>query len=123
MTSLRLHEVILYVQNMNAQVTFYRDVLGLELTDPSALKSPDELHWVTFKTGECTLALHSGGKGQFGSDAPRFVLLVDDLQNWERKLADLGVQVSEIRSVAPHVEVLDVVDPEGIHFSLESIRT
>lgn len=123
MASLHLHEVILYVQDMQAQIAFYHDVLGLELHDAKNRSTQTELHWVTFKTGACTLALHSGGTRQYGADAPRFVLQVDDLQRWQRKLTDQGVQVGAVRSVAPGIDVLDVVDPEGIHFSLESAGT
>ena len=56
-----LIEIIVYVEDMAAQVAFYRDVLGLRVTWPDVGDFSGE-HWVTFATGAATLALHSGGE-------------------------------------------------------------
>ena len=66
-----LHEIILYVSNMIAQVSFYRDTLGLEVSYPDNLGDGSEAFWVVFNTGQCSLALHGGGEKRIGDDAPK----------------------------------------------------
>ena len=67
-----LMEVILYVQDMGAQVSFYRDVLGLRVVEPQGAGDWAGVHWVELDTGSCTLALHAGGQRRQGEDAPRW---------------------------------------------------
>ena len=113
-----LIEVILYVKDMNKMVQFYRDVLDLRLTDPTLINPADE-NWVTFETGNCLLALHSGGKGDVGTDAPRIVFRVQDIKSARFQLLEAGVTAGEIRSPAPDIAVCDAKDPEGNPFSIE----
>ncbi len=113
-------EVILYVQDMDPQVSFYRDTLELPLSYPRDLDSYDDQKWVTFETGECVLALHGGGKGDFGRDAPRFVFQVTDMEETRETLLERGVLLGEVRKAAPGVFVCDGEDPEGNKFSIES---
>jgi catechol 2,3-dioxygenase-like lactoylglutathione lyase family enzyme len=120
---MQLHEIILYVQNMAAQATFYRDVLQLELSWPDQVDNFSDQHWVVFDTGMCKLALHSGGTGQFGHDAPKFVFRSEDLSADRERLLSLGVKLGEIRSPAPGVLVCDGRDPEGNWFSVEQIMS
>ena len=54
-------EVIVYVEDMDAQVRFYRDILGLSISYPKGLIDYSNQMWVTFETGACELALHGGG--------------------------------------------------------------
>jgi predicted enzyme related to lactoylglutathione lyase len=113
-------EVILYVQDMDAQVAFYRDTLGLSLSYPQDLESYEEQMWVTFDTGSCVLALHGGGKGNLGSDAPKFVFMVEDVERARQSLLSRGVKMGDVRSAAPGVSICDGTDPEGNKFSIES---
>ena len=115
-----LMEVILYVQEMNAQVAFYRDKLGLALTSPAGVSDFTHEFWVTLDTGACTLALHGGGKRRLGEDAPKSVFRVADIETARQELVGRGVGLSEVRSPAPGVWVCDGADPEGNHFSIES---
>ena len=115
-----LHEIIVYVSDMDAQVRFYRDTLGLKIAYPDGRDNYKDESWVVFKTGQCTLALHGGGNRQFGTDAPKFVFRVDDVATVREALLDRGVPTSEIRSPAPGVKVVDCKDPEGNAFSIES---
>ena len=115
-----LVEVILYVQDMNRQVGFYRDVLGLHVKQPQGVQDYGPVFWVELDTGSCSLALHAGGQGRQGADAPKIVFQVDDVAQARASLADQGVPMGEIRSPAPGVEVCDGVDPEGNGFSIES---
>ncbi len=113
-----LIEVILYVKDMNKMVQFYRDVLDLPLTNPVVSDHADE-NWVTFESGNCLLALHSGGKGNISADAAKIVFRVQDIKSARFQLLESGIAASEIRSPAPGISVCDAKDPEGNPFSIE----
>ena len=113
-------EVILYVEDMNGQVSFYRDKFGFEIKNPAGLDDYSSEFWVELDTGNCSLALHAGGKRRFGEDAPKFVFRVEDILAARQLLLDQEVEMGEIRSAAPGVWVCDGVDPEGNKFSIES---
>lgn len=113
-------EVILYVEDMNRQVSFYRDKFGFEIRNPAGLDDYSNELWVELDTGGCSLALHAGGKRRFGADAPKFVFRVDDILAARQVLIDQEVEMGEIRSAAPGIWVCDGVDPEGNKFSIES---
>lgn len=115
-----LMEVILYVQDMGAQVSFYRDVLGLSVKEPRGESDWTGVHWVELDTGSCTLALHAGGQRRLGDDAPKIVFRVYDLPAARQELVRRGVPMGEVRSPAPGVQVSDGADPEGNRFSIES---
>ncbi len=115
-----LMEVILYVEDMDAQVSFYRDKLGLKVKSPPDSDDYSELFWVELDSGPCTLALHAGGKRRFGDDAPKIVFNVGDILAVRQTLTDQDIPMDEIRSAAPGIWVCDGVDPEGNKFSIES---
>lgn len=115
-----LMEVILYVQDMNAQVAFYRDKLGLRVSYPEGVTDFSREMWVTLDTGMCTLALHGGGKRRLGEDAPKIVFRVADIEAARAELLKRGVSLGETRPAAPGVRVCDGVDPEGNKLSIES---
>jgi len=75
---------------------------------------------VTFATGDCTLALHGGGKGRRGEDAPSFVFEVDNIVAVRERLAERGVAIGEVQEVGPGIVIAKGSDPEGNRFSLES---
>ena len=114
-----LGELILYVEDMSAQVVFYRDILGLRVVEPTDTDQFEEAYWVLFDAGGCKLALHGGGKRRFGEDAPKFVFYVEDIEAARSHLVSAGIQVGDTRSPAQGVYVVDAVDPEGNLFSLE----
>lgn len=119
-------EIILFVEDMGAQVSFYRDQLGLEISYPRNLEEYSQEAWVTFETGKCTLALHEGGEHRVGEATPltayraKVVFSVDDIESARRELIAAGISLGEIRTAAPNVLVCDGEDPEGNQFSLES---
>lgn len=115
-----LIELILYVEDMSGQVSFYRDKFGFEIKNPQGLEDYSNEFWVELDTGNCSLALHAGGKRRFGADAPKFVFRVDDILAARQLLIDQGVEMGEIRSAAPGIWVCDGADPEGNKFSIES---
>jgi catechol 2,3-dioxygenase-like lactoylglutathione lyase family enzyme len=114
-----LFEVILYVRDMDAQVQFYRDTLGLSIQWPTGLDSYTGEHWVAFDAGGVTLALHSGGESPTGTP-PRFGFGVDNIEAVREQLLQHGVACSDVRSPAPGVQVVDCKDPEGNGFFIES---
>lgn len=116
-----LHELILYVADMQAQVGFYRDTLGLEVSYPAGLDDYSDQYWVVFNTGQCSLALHAGGEKRLGEDAPKFVFKVEEIASCREELIGAGVLMSEIHSPASGVQVCDGRDPEGNAFSIESV--
>ena len=113
-------EIILYVEDMDSQAHFYKDVLELKLNHPKNLEDYTDQMWVTFETGVCTLALHGGGQRDFGKDAPKFVYEVIDVENTRQVLLERSVLMGTIRTPAPGVLVCDGEDPEGNKFSIES---
>lgn len=120
---MRIHgicEIILYVYDMAAQVTFYRDVLGLRIITPETTTDWSAVHWVEFDTGACRLCLHSGGMRHLGRDAPKFVLQVDDVPAGVEELRERGVHMLDPFSPVEGVVVSNGHDPEGNVFSLES---
>lgn len=119
MKALGLIEVILYVKDMDAEVRFYRDRLGLKVLYPPGLTDYSQEFWVTLDTGECTLALHAGGKGRLGEDTPKIVFGVEDIETARQELLEGGVKMGEIRQAAPGVLVCDGYDAEGNPFSIE----
>jgi predicted enzyme related to lactoylglutathione lyase len=70
--------------------------------------------------GGIVLALHGGGQGRLGQDAPKIVFGVDDVEAARAALLANGVAVDEVRSAAPGVWVCDGRDLEGNRFSIES---
>lgn len=115
-----LIEVILFVQDMASQVAFYKEVFGLEVLYPAHATDLSGENWVTLDTGECILALHSGGKERLGAYAHKIVFGVDDIHVAREQLLAKGVEVGEVRPAAPGVWVCDGKDPEGNPFSIES---
>lgn len=114
-----LIEIIVYCESMAQQVAFYTDVLGLEVTYPADCDDYSDQHWVTFQTGACTLALHSGGERRFGTDAPKFVFGTDDVDACRVHLEERDVSVGEFREPAPGIRLFEARDPEGNVFTVE----
>ena len=115
-----LIEIIVYVRQMDVQVRFYRDVLGLTVRSPTGLTDYTNEFWVELETGSCTLALHGGDTGQGGKEIPKLVFGVEDIEAARAMLLEKGVKASEVRSPAPGVMVVDALDAEGNPFSVES---
>ena len=115
-----LSEVILFVQDMNAMVAFYRDQLGLAVESPAGVTDFGAESWVVLDTGACKLALHGGGQRRLGEDTPHIVFAVADIDQVRAVLVARGVAMSAVREIAPGVKVSDGVDPEGNPYSIEA---
>ncbi len=108
-------EIILYVEDMAEMMTFYTDVLGLEV-----VSGAPEHGFVRFDTGQGRLCLHAGGESDVGSAAPKVVFEVGDLAAARETLESNGVKVGEVRSPTPQKRICDWVDPEGNRFAIEA---
>ncbi len=117
-----LMRVILYTQDMDAQVRFYRDVLGLHIKYPDDLDSYKDEYWVEFDTGGCALILHGGGQRRLGDDTPNLVFRVEDMEQARKTLIERGVKLGEVRVPVPGTQVADGFDPEGHRFSIQSFE-
>lgn len=115
-----LMELILYVEDMQAQVAFYRDVLGLRVQYPQDTTDFRDAYWVELATGACTLVLHGGGQRRLGADAPKIVFRVADIAAARSELLQRGAPLGAIRLPAPGVLVCDGTDPEGNKFAIEA---
>jgi catechol 2,3-dioxygenase-like lactoylglutathione lyase family enzyme len=113
-----LAKTILYVKDMDAQVSFYRDMLGLQVKYPVGLDSYQDQIWVELATGECTLALHFDRSKELGKDRPKLVFRVKDIETAHQILSDHGVKLSPINSRQGNARVADGFDPEGYPFSI-----
>jgi predicted enzyme related to lactoylglutathione lyase len=119
MISNELIEIILYVQDMKRMTSFYHEVFNLPISYPVGVSDYSKESWVTFGTGTCALALHSGGKGRIGADTPMIVFGVKDIHFIRSTLVNRGVTLDDVFQAAPGVLVCHGRDPEGNPIALE----
>lgn len=113
-----LTKAILYVQDMNTQVCFYRDVLDLTVKNPAGLDSYSNAIWVEFATGECSLVLHVSREKRLGVDRPKLAFRVKNIEAAHKTLTERGAKLSDINSRLDGFKVADGFDPEGNPFSI-----
>lgn len=111
--------VILYVEDMNMMVSFYRDQMGLDVEFPADLADYSQESWVVMDTGACKLALNAGGSNNVGDDAPMIVFGVADIEAARAALIERGVQLEEIFDTGDGAKVAQGRDPEKNPISLE----
>lgn len=114
-----LVSVILYVQDMNLMVSFYREKMGFRVQLPVDVADYSQESWVLIDTGACKLALNSGGSGRVGEDAPMIVFGVADIDLVRTTLLGRGVALEEIFDAGDGVKVVQGRDSEGNPISLE----
>ena len=102
-----LMEVILYVQDMGAQVSFYRDTLGL---NPVAVWMLSSTVFVPARQAHS----HCASVGRVTASPDR------SESHSQKATASSHETMGEVRSPAPGVQVCDGLDPEGNKFSIES---
>lgn len=110
----RLHEVILYVEDIERMATFYETSFELTVAEGSRKHG-----FLRYDTGEASLCLHDGGSAEAVPGAPKVVFAVADLETARSSLERAGVEMGPIRSPTPTVRVCDGLDPEGNVFSIE----
>jgi catechol 2,3-dioxygenase-like lactoylglutathione lyase family enzyme len=111
-------QIILYVSDMNAEVHFYRDVLGLEIVYPQvALEDYSSEMWVEFDAGGCALALH-GGADNPPAGSHEVIFKVEDLEHARQEILTAGIQIAEIRLLEDGAPIAEGVDPDGHRFAI-----
>ena len=114
-----LSEVILYVQDMNLQVAFYRDILGLSVKEPQGVKDFRDFYSVVLNAGSCSLTLHAGGKKRISDDAPKLVFRVANIHASRYDFIEKDVQMGEVYAPTPGILISEGKDPEGNAFAIE----
>ena len=110
-------EIILYVQDMNSEVHFYRDVLGLSIKFPPGLEDYADEMWVAFDLGETTLALH-GGSDETPDTLHELVFRVDNVTRAREMIIAAGTRMGEIRDLEDGSPIAEGQDPAGHRFSI-----
>lgn len=112
-------EIILYVQDMNSEVKFYRDVLGLLLKYPQGLEDYANEMWVEFNLGETTLALH-GGAHERPDTLHEVVFRVENVNRARDMIIAAGIHMEEVRDLEDGAPISEGVDPAGHRFAIRS---
>lgn len=104
---------ILWAQDMDRAVTFWRDGIGLRV----ALHTP---HWSELRWNEVTVALHGGGEGTYHASGLAFQ--VADLAEACAEAAAAGGTIRTPPTTRENegIRLADLVDPEGNGFQLSS---
>lgn len=107
--SLKLARVTVAVQDMDKQLAFYRDALGLpvkgDASDPNV---------VELDAGPCSILLV---KGPRVTDASKLVLHGENVVEMREELELLGIKVGKLKAFGPH-QAFDGTDPEGNPFQI-----
>lgn len=104
----RIHSTFYWAEHMDAAVSFYRDMLGLELRS----RVGDD--WAQFEIGGSTMALHGTRGAPTPTAGATVVFEVADLEAAMRRLASRGVAFdSEITEVPDSGRFVQVRDPAG----------
>jgi catechol 2,3-dioxygenase-like lactoylglutathione lyase family enzyme len=109
---LELRRVVLFTPNLVAMTAFYRDVVGLELSNR-------EDGWVDFKAGACCLALHAG-KSVVGSRPPKIAFYAADVATARATLVKRGLADAGKITSTGSFDMCDCKDPDGNPFQISS---
>lgn len=112
-------QIILYVQNMNSEVRFYRDVLGLQIRYPQNLEDFSTEMWVEFELGDGSLALH-GGAQVSPDDLHEIVFKVENVAHARQMIINAGIAMDEVRPLEDGSPIATGRDPDGHRFSIRS---
>jgi len=114
-----LAEVVMYIQNMENEVSFFQEVLGFRVKEPKGVSNYDGVFRVVLDTGNCSLVLNTGGQAVVGEYAPKPVFRVRDLRAVRDSFEGRGAKVGAIRSPEEGVWAFELVDPEQNKYSFE----
>lgn len=112
-------ETILYIHNMNDEVRFYRDVLGLSILYPTDLEDYSGEMWVEFECGDAMLALH-GGAGRVPDDLHEIVFWVEDAGRAREEIMSAGIHMNPVRDLEDGALIAEGSDPNGHRFAIRS---
>ncbi|MFW5713097.1 MAG: VOC family protein [Brevefilum sp.] len=112
-------EIILYVQNMNSEVRFYRDVLGLPIRYPQGLEDYSDEMWVELDLGETILALH-GGADELPNTQHELVFHVENVTRAREMIIAAGTKMDKMRELEDGSPIAEGRDPAGHRFAIRS---
>ncbi|GCE13249.1 CPBP family glutamic-type intramembrane protease [Tengunoibacter tsumagoiensis] len=124
-----LLEVILPVLDINAQVAFYRDILGLRVKEPVGVNDFRDFYQVQLQSGACTLILQVQSPSQAvlkqapRQNTPRLIFCVPDIHACHAQLLQSGALIQEMSSPTPGALRFDGVDPEGNLYAVENSKS
>jgi catechol 2,3-dioxygenase-like lactoylglutathione lyase family enzyme len=108
--------VFYYVRDLDAAVSFYRDVLGLTLLSRDVVARFD-IDGVLFELVPCDDEAQLTGKGN-----ARLTFRVEDIERTASELGDRGVEVGEIQRTQ-NGWLASFRDPDGNELDLWQYRT
>ncbi len=118
MVSSSLSQIILYVKDMDSEVRFYRDVIGLKMIYPQdEIADFSQEMWVEFDAGGCSLAMH-GGAQKPPDDKHEIIFKVENLAQARMEILNAGIHIAEIRLLEDGAPIAEGCDPEGHRFAI-----
>lgn len=115
----KFFQVILYVQDMESEVRFYRDVLGLTLQFPKGLQDYSDQMWVEFDAQPGILALHAG-VNETPDDTHEIVFLVEDINRARDAIIAAGIKIDPVRILEDGAPIAEGRDPAGHRFAIRA---
>ena len=112
-------EVILYIKDMESEVRFYRDVLGLSIRYPRGLSDFTDEMWVEFSIGNTILALH-GGAERKPDGLHEIVFWVDDVDESREEIIKAGYSIGKVRILEDGAPIAQGLDPAGHRYAIRS---
>jgi catechol 2,3-dioxygenase-like lactoylglutathione lyase family enzyme len=106
----KLARVILFVRNVEVAKAFYRDVLGLQVTN-------DEGSFVELDAGSCRIALHKAAKANPGRT--KLAFRVQDVEGMRTVLSKNGALMGRLH-VGKGLAWCDGKDPDGNAFQIST---
>lgn len=98
--------IVFHVSDLAKTGDFYRNVLGLGLKE----EKPD---YVAFRCHGVEVGLELGGKAGVEESAPEVYFLVDDIEDWQKRLESAGVKILKgIRKEDWGGVVITIADPD-----------
>jgi predicted enzyme related to lactoylglutathione lyase len=102
---------MLWAQDMDRAVAFWRDGIGLKVR----MTSP---HWSELTHGDAVVALHGGGDGSYNQTGLGFQVADIDSAVEEARAAGATVRMEPTAREGEPIKLAELVDPEGNGFSM-----
>jgi predicted enzyme related to lactoylglutathione lyase len=112
-------QVILYVLDMESEVRFYRDVLGLTVRFPQGVQDYSDQMWVEFDAQPGILALH-GGVNEMPDDTHEIVFLVEDINQARESIIAARIKIGPVRILEDGAPIAEGWDPAGHRFAIRA---
>jgi|TARA_Y100000294_G_C8492629_1_gene311404 predicted enzyme related to lactoylglutathione lyase len=110
---------IYFTDNVGRLVSFYRDVMGMEVIAPPEAMDFDEEGWVQLASGGFEIGIHRAGKpGSSGRNRNKLVFLVDDVDTIRERLMKQGIRMGKLHT---NSKCCDFKDPDGNILQISSI--